>query len=155
MFSYDYMSEDKLSANAGSYLLTPGPAHFVIRGFVDTNQDGTPLISRASKAPMIKLDLSVTDARGKTASIYEYLTANNPWRIKQLAEAVGRPSLYSPSGTLNPRELLNLDGQCVVKTFSQEGFGDKTKVDKFVPSNRPQGHQEYQAPKSVEDDLPF
>lgn len=136
-------SEDKL--------LQPGAGTFTVVGAYDKDRDDNtkPLISKASGAPMIKLLMIVADCYGNETRTNEYVTINTMWRLKNLLDAAGRPSLYKPWGEFAINSLIGLSGNCVLKS---DTFNDKTstKIDKYTNPVK-------QAPQIElpDDEIPF
>lgn len=128
MFNYEYTEEA-----AKKTLPTAGPAKFSVRMVYDKDRDGNQLLVKATKKPMIKLELFVTDCRGMKAVVYQNLSQSMGWKIKELGECLSLPSIYNASGAFNPNILLGKEGQCLLK-IEDSGYGDRCVVDKYLPS---------------------
>ena len=129
MFKYEYKSEQELGPKMT--VLTPGEARFKIVSVFDKKKDGSPLTTMDG-TPKLTLSLMVRDSKGDSSLVYDDLTAKTAWKIKALADALGVPSLYNEAGHLDPNDLINGDGRCMIRVNKSEGYADRTVIDKYL-----------------------
>jgi hypothetical protein len=107
---------------------TPGFACFCIKNikFLDANNE---ILMSSKRSIMIRVDMLITDSKGFSDTIYEYMTSATAWKNKQLEKVVGlkgRITDYlsgaSDIGVL--QEFLGESGMCTIKL-------DKSKDDRY------------------------
>lgn len=132
-FNFDY--KDNIDSNATNerVILTPGKATFYIKAYQDRDKFGNQLLTKAGD-PKLRVDLIATDIEGAQTTIYEHITAKTGWKLGQILKAIGKKSLYTKDGSLDPRHLLSGTGECTVKTQNDPGYPMTTVVDKYIPS---------------------
>ncbi len=137
---FNYGFED-FEAKGGEYkptVLKEGNCTFTILEIVNTTRDGAPLVAKSSGLPMVKIKFDVTDSKGATTKIYEYLTSKASWKIKTLLDAIGKSDLYNSSGQLNLGELLGLTGACTVETDSSyDPEKPRSVIKKYLKAKTP------------------
>ena len=97
-----------------------GVATFKIVDAKDVDQHNYPLLTKDGNHNIIKLTLRVTDNHGGSALINDNLVSNAAWKVSQLLKAIGRGDWFK-SGTLDPSKLINLTGQCNLKSKDYNG----------------------------------
>lgn len=141
---FDPLSDEELKKQRG--VLTPGPANFEILEAADT-------VSKSSGNPMIKLQLRVWDKDGREGIIFDYLTSNAQWKIKNLLESIGCIDLYG-SGEIDPGALVGSGGNAIIFIEKDRTgqYGDSVKIRDYVI--KPQNKETTTALAS-DDDIPF
>jgi len=134
-FKYDYVPVDKLEdqTRLEIKILAEGDADFKVKAVFEKDKDGNQLTTMAGISK-IRVLLSCKDKKGDSGAIFHDISANMPWAIKTLCDAVGLPALYHRSGTLDTAKLVGLEGKCVLQTKPAEGkYEAKTVIKQYVP----------------------
>ncbi len=132
-----------------------GDYRFIVIGAFTVDKNGHEILDKAGNS-QISLTLRLMGG-GYTSLVYDYLSSveNMAWRIKQFAECVGQPHLYSRMGSLNTDNLKGLKGNCAYKDASWtnnngELVHKKQVVYKTEHKAAPQHHRApNEAPKGV------
>ena len=122
------LSKEELDKQKG--LLNPGDADFEIMSAEETK-------SKAGN-PMLKLQLRVWDSNSKEGVVFDYLTPNAQWKIRNFLESIDKLRLYG-QGEVNPMDLEYSSGKCVLYIHKDKSgqYGDTIKVkDYFFPKDR-------------------
>jgi hypothetical protein len=149
MFKYNYVPADKLEDKPANMPLRDGKAKFIVKAFYDMDKSGQPL-KTLEGTPKINLLLAITDFQNSKGTIYDTITANMPWKIKQLSEAVGMPGIYNESGQIDFGKMVGYEGECLIKTQESDKYGARSIVDKYLP--HPASNQDSTHGPSVDDD---
>lgn len=137
MFQFDYVPEDQISQpkpKRQDEPLVDGLAHFTITFVTDKNKDGSDLYTKTGKRKLLCI-MRIIDKEEHVGTIYEHLVASNYQRIRSLCEAVGMKYLYTAEG-LDIDRLKNAEGQCEIKMERDIVYGDRMKIDKYLPSKQ-------------------
>ena len=158
MFKYNYVPVDKLDDKPVKVPLREGKAHFVIKAFYDKDKEGRPLMT-LKEEPKISLLMSVTDCQNSKGTIYDTITENMPWKIKQLADSLAMPGIYNESGKIDFSKLVGYEGQCTLKSKEVPNFAPRIIIDKYLP-HPSAGHDVNHGPSADDDflgddDIPF
>lgn len=114
---------------------------------------------KTSKAgnPMLVLTHKLQNEKGESTLFMQYVlqneyTAENLYRICEAANAI---DLYtSGNGKIDPGKLLGLKGRCKIKNESDEKYGDKSKIGRFI-AYKPMKEDASEKPGFEDSDLPF
>lgn len=159
MFKYNYVPIDKLEEKTPSVMLEPGKGKFTIKAFYDKDKQEFPLKTQDG-TPKINLLLEVVDYRKTKGSIYDTITANMPWKIRQIGESLGMTGLYNESGVIDFSKLIGYSGACLIKTQTNDKYGSKSVIEKYLPfpineadhvDNTPSQEDD----RFIDDDVPF
>lgn len=142
MFKYDF-DPNAAQKSDKPPLLEPGKASFKVRNCEQH-------LSKAGN-PSLKLELAVHDSRNARGTIFEYLSPRASWKIQQFLTAIGQEQLYNASGALNPAHLIGETGECSIKTDVSADFGDRSVVDRFLPSSRDPNDQQQRSAAEPDD----
>jgi len=126
-------------------VLTEGEGSFKVKSVFDKDKDGYPLEDK-NGLPKLKLVLNVTDSKGNTSLIDDYLTGSWPARIHEFALGVGLPGLYNAAGVIDTQKLVGLSGGCIIKTDTYNGK-DSSKIAAYLVNDNQQ--------ILPDDDIPF
>lgn len=164
-FDFEYVDPKQLS-----FTLEPGDGTFKIVEVLIGE-------SKSSGNPMMTVTFEVTDCRGTTQKINDYLVAprmtiknGDPvhdkkvdddyaatkkrlnTKIMNISKAIGKPELYAPGASkLQPNDLLGYTGQCLIKTQSSDDFADRSVIAKYYDATK----KEAVAVNDIDDPLPF
>ena len=122
------LSKEELDKQKG--LLNPGDADFEIMSAEETK-------SKAGN-PMLKLQFRVWDSNSKEGVVFDYLTPNAQWKIRNFLESIDKLRLYG-QGEVNPMDLEYSSGKCVLYIHKDKSgqYGDTIKVkDYFFSKDR-------------------
>ena len=142
-------------------LLEPGEATFVIKKANEHDAKGKALSSRNTGEAMVKFDLYVTDAKGVSSFVSEYVVASQAYKVKNICWSIGKPDIYMDGRDMgvNVQRMVRGTGKCIVKTDVSENpqYGDKTVIAKFIDAqNMPAKNSKANVPQTLtEDSLPF
>jgi hypothetical protein len=153
-FKYDYIPVDKLeeSPKLETILLTEGEARFKVMKAYDRERDGTPMVN-GEGLPQFKLMLAVTDKTGRKGLVWHNISARMQWAIKQLADSVGMPALYSPHGQVDVFKFEGQDGVCMIATQPAENqYPARSVVKRYLPHP---GLVAKNNPSNDDDNVPF
>ena len=116
------LSKEELDKQKG--LLNPGDADFEIMSAEETK-------SKAGN-PMLKLQLRVWDSNSKEGVVFDYLTPNAQWKIRNFLESIDKLRLYG-QGEVNPVDLEYSSGKCVLYIHKDKSgqYGDTIKVKDY------------------------
>lgn len=108
-------------------------------------------VSKAGN-PMIKVTLEVQDKNGTSGTMFDYLLAAYPIKIKFFCEAIGEKDMYE-SANLVPEKLINRKGKCDLKKdlSSDKGY---LKISKYLPL-ADQQDDDIIPPPFPDDDIAF
>jgi hypothetical protein len=148
LFKFDYKSEDEIGGKA--QILEPGLAAFEIKAFYDADKAGVPKVDKDG-TPKISLSLRITDSKGHSAFAYDDITQSRAWKIKALADSIGKSHLYSSKGSFNPDDLIGCTGKCVIVNNEANNGKTYTNIDEYLPAVV----QKHEDPAPVEDMVPF
>lgn len=150
MFKFDHVeSQERVTAD-----LAPGLAKFKIVGVYTKSKGGEPLRDSDGN-PKLNISLSVRDSAGNSGFVYDILTKKTGWKVKAILEALGLEKLYDKSGQLDPNDILNGDGKCMLKLQPTSGaYAARMVVDKYIKSEN-QFELSSRQPSVPDDDLPF
>ena len=152
MFKFDAFDPNEIEDNGGRRPLAPGVASFRIIEANDTNQDGSPKISKAGNH-QIEIVYEVTDIHGNKGKMWDYFPSHIQWKIRSLLAAVDRV-YWCKSGALAPSSLINLKGQCILK--KDEGnvnYPGKVKIANYVDIKQSESVNSYEHKTLEVDDL--
>lgn len=124
VFKFQPLTEEQLKEQSKFQLLAEGPGNFQII-------KATEKISKAGQ-PMIELVLKCWDKNGLEGQIYDYLTGQASWKIKQLLESIGHPNLYE-AGQFDEFTILHGCGDLEIKIQKSQDYGDKNAVKSYLP----------------------
>lgn len=158
MFKYNYVPVEQLEEKATSVLVEEGKYAFTIKAFYDKDKNQM-LMKTQDGTPKVNLLLSVINLKAR-GSIYDTITSNMPWKIKQIGDALGMPALYNASGTIDFSKLVGYSGHCMVKTQQNEKYGAKSVIEKYLPFQLAEADHVDNTPSQeddrfVDDDVPF
>lgn len=126
--TFNFQWQDPKEMNAFK-LLAEGEASFKVQEVIETT-------SKKSGEEMLKVVLQVTDSKGDTGLVDDYILASGPWKLKNLCYAVNKPEYYDQSsdGRLNPLKLVAEKGRCVIKTDKPDNpnFNERSIVSKYI-----------------------
>ena len=127
-----------------------------MKGVYTLDQYGYPLKSKAGNA-MAKVQLVVEDKNGQSAVITDYLVQNAPWKLKQLVDAIGKPSLYNKGGSLDVGEITGMSGNCIVATQKSDKYEPRSVVKSYTkaPGATDTSSSTSGVAPLADDDLPF
>ena len=139
-------------------ILEPGEASFLINNIFDTNPNGSSMSSSRTGEPMIKIEFEVTDSRGATGLVNEYIVASQAWKVKQICWAINKPEIYmeGKDSGINTKRMIGHAGMCVIKTDkpTDPKYNEKTTIAKFIDAVSKQVKTESSA-RDIEDAVPF
>ena len=154
-FAFNWQDPDEMTTLK---ILAEGEASFKVQQVYEYDERGNLLCSRKSGEQMIKVELMVTDARGASGLVYDYILSSQPWKLKNLCWAVNKPDIYTDAkdGQLNPQKLVAEKGRCIIKTDrpTDPRFEDKSTIAKYldgVKAAQDQAHQD----SMPDDEIPF
>lgn len=142
-------------------LLSEGPGSFYVKWATNKAKDGTPLLSKAARIPMILVCLACKDMYGQDAEIYTYFSQNGSMFLYKLLDAIGIPVSYTAEVVMSdPSILVGRIGECMIDIEETEKWGKNNKVSTYIKKlHRNPALQETfeQAPASrnSRDDVPF
>jgi hypothetical protein len=159
MFKYNYVPVDKLDQKTPSILLEPGQGKFTIKAFYDKDKNELPL-KTSDGTPKINLLLEVVDFKQAKSTIYDTITSNMPWKIKQLGDALAMGGLYNESGVIDFSKLIGYSGHCMIKTQASDKYGSKSVIEKYISWQTGEAAHVDNTPSQVDDrfiddDVPF
>lgn len=117
------LSDEELAKQRGQLL--PGSADFeILYAEESVSKQGNP---------MIKLQLKVWDSEGKQGLIFDYITNNAQWKIRQLLESVERIDLYG-TGELAASQLEGRTGKATIYLQKDKSgkYEDSMKIKDYL-----------------------
>lgn len=106
---------------------------------------------------MLKLQVRVWDCEGEEGTIFDYITSNAQWKIKQLLEAVGQGEQYE-TGEINSHSLENKSGKCVLLINKDPKYGNQPKIKFYISAHVESELPPFDKKEEVEEskgDIPF
>ena len=146
-FEYDYYEPQDLVD-----LLAEGDGRFILTTCI-------PKTSKSGNA-MLALEFDVMDSANKTLVCRDWIVKGDDesskkrcaTKVRNIANAIGKPELYAAGYKLKPRDLVGGRGDCVIKTQKgDDQFPPKSVIAKFVPV--PKVNKE--TGEIVDDELPW
>jgi hypothetical protein len=114
-------------------LLEPGWGYFQISRVDTLTKDGKPLVSKKGN-PMLKVNLQVTDSRGATEFVTDWIVSDLDWKIANVQEALQITNLYDKqTGRFDIALLQNKCGACSLDIQSSDQYGDSVRIKMYVP----------------------
>lgn len=90
-------------------------------------------ISKRSSNPMVELRLRITDGKGQTKTVSDYLVATNAEKLRHAALALGLLHKYE-EGTLTESDFWGLRGRLKLNIEKgSNGHPDRNVVTDYVP----------------------
>ena len=160
---FNYVSIEDLDSKNVNTVLEPGECRFIIKSSFEKGKDGMPLRTNSGVYKTI-IQFEVSDSNNSVAQLFEHVTENTAWKIRQILDSVGRISLYSQRGEIDFNKIIGLRGKCIVKTEpARDTYPERSVVDRFLPSSQTKGqnpvydvqNKENMPVDSEDDDLPF
>lgn len=156
-------------------LLTAGVGTFTILSCVD-------VVSKKAAAAgetdpdMMKLTLEVYDSNGDKSNIWDYIKADQSWKLHALLSAIGKEYMYE-NGSVDPSFLVHESGSLIIGIEKSEQYREKNIVKSYLkkevrqespkgafssppPKWKPTPQVEVAAPSDIpnfneSDDIPF
>lgn len=104
-------------------LLTPGAGTFTIASAQDA-------VSKKG-VDMMKITLEVYDSNGSKANIWDYILADQSWKLHALLSAIGKEYMYE-NGSVDPAFLVHETGSLIIGIEKSEQYGEKNIVKSYL-----------------------
>jgi len=123
---FNKLSEEELREQRG--ILAMGRGKFIVF-------DGEECISSTGN-PQIKFVFDVTDLKGKTRKVWDYIACNMQWKIKEFCISIGHPEWYE-NGRLAVSPALGMRGDCMIGiTKATKDYPEKNKIISYLPPSQ-------------------
>jgi hypothetical protein len=147
--NFTVLNEAELKAQRGT--IEPGECDFEVVVAEETT-------SKASGQPMLKLQLKVWDKNGREGFVFDYITADAQWKIKNLCDAIGHSDLYL-SGTVHQGSLVGQCGKAMIKIQEDKTgkYGPSPKVKYYIEPGAAKAKSANDLPPfdKGDEDIPF
>ncbi len=139
-------------------LLSPGKGKFYIKRVKVTDQDGSVLQTKKGDRKVMVI-VEATDSLGSKTAVFEHLTMNIAWKVKQIYDACKHGHLFI-SDTLcldNLEDLEGCIGECIIgRSEPSAQWPEKTIITKYiVPKEAKKAVAEQSFIDDSLEDLPF
>jgi len=135
--------------------LVAGSAKFKIIGCYSAGRDGAPLVDREGN-PKLNISISVKDCMGSTGIVYQTLTVNNGFIVRNILAALGLEALYDKSGQLDADDIIGGEGSCVLKMQAgSNGYADRIVIDKYTKAAKQAVVKKDYGADLESDEIPF
>lgn len=125
-FNFKWQDPNEMSAFK---ILAEGEASFKVQEVIETT-------SKKTGEEMLKIVLQITDSKGDTGLVDDYIVASGPWKLHALCKAIGHPEFYNDSsdGRLNTMKLIAEKGRCKIKTDKPDNpnFKERTIIASYI-----------------------
>lgn len=118
-------------------LVKAGKYQFYISGFIDTDREGNPLVTKNGNnvgKPYRKMHLSVI-GENECGDLYPYVYDSE--KVRQIANSIGRP--FEPAAKIdlnNLNEFFGESGTCIVVVKEgKQGYDPKNDVSLYIPKH--------------------
>lgn len=88
-------------------------------------------VSKSKGRPQCKVGITIYGPR--EIKVYDYLSPDAVWKIKQFAIAVGEREVFE-SGNFDPVKYTERNIRVKVKIEESDQYGDQNKIVKYLPS---------------------
>jgi hypothetical protein len=146
-FEFDYRQPSDMSAFK---VISEGEGYFKI---MDAKED----VSKSSGKPMLVLTHRLQNDKGESTLYMQYISHNEyaAENIYRICEAAGKVDMYTAcNGRISAVDLMGLKGRCKIKTESDEKYGDKSKIGRFI-AFKPMQEDVSNTPGFEDETLPF
>lgn len=129
-FNFKWQDPNEMSAFK---ILQEGEASFKVQDVIETT-------SKKTGEEMLKVVLLVTDSKGDSSLVDDYILSSAPWKLYNLCKAINRPEVYheSSDGKLNTMKIIAEKGRCKIKTDKpvNPNFQDRTIISGYIDATK-------------------